>query len=107
MRRHLAAFAFIFSALTLSPLASCASTPIEAQSGREYAARGVVRAIDPSSLSITIAHENVEGYMPAMTMPFTLTSASQVQGLSVGDAIDFRFRAESGGRHVIVSIRRR
>jgi Cu/Ag efflux protein CusF len=45
--------------------------------------------------------------MPAMTMPFSLRQASQVDGLDVNDSVRFTFAAEGGGRHVIVSIARR
>lgn len=88
------------------PALGCGATSSEAQQRAEYDTRGTIRAIDLENRSITIAHENVPGYMPAMTMPFDLLDPAQVQGLSVGDRVAFRFRPEAGGRHVIVTIRK-
>jgi len=79
----------------------------EEQQGTRYSVNGVVRGIDRDRLSVTIAHEDVPGYMPAMTMPFSLRDASQVDGLDVGDAVHFTFQPESGGRHVLVEIAKR
>lgn len=89
------------------PALGCGAASSEAQQRAEYDTRGVVRSIDREQRTITIAHENVPGYMPAMTMPFELSSMDQVEGISPGDRVEFRFRAEAGGRHVIVSIRKR
>ena len=79
----------------------------EGQQAARYSVNGVVRGIDRDRLSVTIAHEDVPGYMPAMTMPFSLRTASQVDGLDVGDAVRFTFQPESGGRHVVVEIAKR
>ena len=79
----------------------------EEQQTNRYTTNGVVRGIDRDRLSVTIAHEDVPGYMPAMTMPFSLRAASQVDGLDVGDAVRFTFQPEAGGRHVVVEIAKR
>jgi len=56
-----------------------------------YQAEGVIRAIDARQGSVTIAHGPVpELKWPAMVMPFK-ASAAQLQGLGVGDAVEFRF----------------
>lgn len=76
----------------------------QADSADVYTSRGEVRNIshDPETM-VTIAHEEVEGYMPAMTMPFGATEAL-LEGIEVGDQVRFTFRAPGGGRHDIVSI---
>lgn len=79
----------------------------EAQQANQYTTNGVVREIDREDLSVTIRHEDVPGYMPAMTMPFTLRNASQVDGLAVDDAVRFTFQRGGNGDHVIVSITKR
>lgn len=84
-----------------------APTSAEEQQANRYTTNGVVRGIDRDRLSVTIAHEDVPGYMPAMTMPFSLRAASQVDGLDVGDNVRFTFQPEAGGRHVIVEIAKR
>jgi protein SCO1/2 len=47
-------------------LASCAKKP----AGKRYELEGRVVAVDSGSKTLTIAHEDVEGLMPGMTMPF-------------------------------------
>ena len=45
--------------------------------------------------------------MPAMTMPFFVLDPSMLDGLLVGDAVDFTFSPQTGGRHVILEIDKR
>lgn len=92
-------------ALVLSvPLAPAASAL--AQSGRTWNARGVVREIRRERRSITIAHEEVPGYMRAMTMPFGVPDLAMLEGIAVGDRVAFTFARERDGRHTLRNIRR-
>jgi len=92
----------------LSPeAASGEAANAEEQQSTQYTTNGVVREIDREDLSVTIRHEDVPGYMPAMTMPFSLRAASQVDGLAVDDAVRFTFERGTDGQHVIVSITKR
>jgi Cu/Ag efflux protein CusF len=72
-----------------------------------WTARGLVKRIEPERGTITIHHEDVPGYMPSMTMPFWIESPSQLEGIAVGDSVEFRFRRGEGGKHFLVSIRKR
>jgi len=47
-------------------VASCAKKP----SGKRYELEGRVVAVDSGSKTLTVAHEDVQGLMPGMTMPF-------------------------------------
>lgn len=67
-----------------------------------WTTRGDVRAIDGDRL--TIAHENIPDYMPAMTMPFFVGEGVSIEGIAVGDRVSFRMHREAGGRHVIDAI---
>lgn len=69
--------------------------------------KGVIKRIERDRGTITIHHEDVPGYMPAMTMPFWVESADQFEGLAEGDAVTFRFRRGEDGKHFIVSIKKR
>ena len=71
------------------------------EAARVYRTTGEIRQIGDDG-RVDIAHEDVEGYMPAMTMPF-FGQPDQLQGLAVGDRVSFSFTVE-GGRHVLVSI---
>ncbi|MCQ4262179.1 copper-binding protein [Stutzerimonas stutzeri] len=56
-----------------------------------YEAEGVIRGIDVQQGSVTIAHGPVPRLKwPAMVMPFKV-NAAQLNGLAVGDAVEFRF----------------
>lgn len=53
--------------------------------------QGILRAIDFAGQSVTVEHEDIPDYMPAMTMPFDVKTMSEVQPLKAGDAIEFKF----------------
>ena len=56
---------------------------------RVFAATGVVQKISPAENSVTIKHEAISGFMPAMTMPFNVKEKDGLKGLTVGDEITF------------------
>jgi len=55
-----------------------------------YQVKGTVREVMPEKKSVTIAHEEIPGYMEAMTMDFSVTNAAELTGLRPGDVINFR-----------------
>lgn len=55
-----------------------------------YNVTGRVVSIDRSENSIRIRHDEIPGYMPAMTMPFEVKEASLLQQLKSGDSVLFR-----------------
>jgi len=56
---------------------------------RIWTARGVVRAVLPESSVVIFTHEDIPGYMPAMTMGFRLHDPRLAQGLDVGATVRF------------------
>lgn len=67
-----------------------------------YSAAGDVTKI--SDAQVTISHEPVEGIgWPAMTMSFQAASPEMLQGLSVGDPVDFQFQ-QAGEQYRLTSI---
>lgn len=59
-----------------------------------YQTKGVIQKIDTPRL--TIAHEDIPGYMPAMTMVFEVENVAQAAQLAVGDTVDFTFLPADG-----------
>ena len=59
---------------------------------REYRAEGVVRAVLPDINVVVITHEEIAGYMPAMTMGFRASSPKIYETVAVGDAVRFTLR---------------
>jgi protein SCO1/2 len=55
-----------------------------------YAVKGILRSTDLPGGSVTVEHEAIPGYMPAMTMPFEVTNMEEVRSLQAGDGISFK-----------------
>jgi protein SCO1/2 len=49
-----------------------------------------VRGFSPDRQTIEIQHENIPGFMPSMTMPFSAHDPKEIADLRTGDAISFR-----------------
>jgi protein SCO1/2 len=56
-------------------------------SEKRFDFKGKVVAVEPDKHSVTVSHEDVKGYMPAMTMPFTVANEADLQFLAPGDEI--------------------
>ena len=67
-----------------------ATTETPNGSARRYDARGIVRAVAPDRRSLDVEHEDIRGFMPSMTMPFSVRDSKQIAGMRSGDAISFR-----------------
>jgi len=55
-----------------------------------YQVKGVIKELKPDGKTVEIKHEEVPGYMPAMTMPFEAKDPKELKGLQAGDAVSFR-----------------
>lgn len=55
-----------------------------------YLARGVVKELAPDGKTVKIRHDEIPGYMPAMTMPFEVRNTNELAGLKPGDTVSFR-----------------
>jgi len=56
-------------------------------SEKRYDFKGKVIVVEPDKHLVTVSHEDIKGYMPAMTMPFTVKSESDLQILAPDDEI--------------------
>jgi len=54
---------------------------------KRYDLKGKVVAVNKSERTATIAHEDIKGYMPAMTMPFKIKSDVDLEMLKTGDQV--------------------
>jgi Cu(I)/Ag(I) efflux system protein CusF len=68
---------------------------------KSYPARGKVTALDPKMPAIEIDHEDINGLMPAMQMEFHVKDRALLDGLSVGDRIEFTIENGVGGMRVV------
>jgi protein SCO1/2 len=57
--------------------------------GQRYPLKGTVVEVDLANRQVTIAHEDIPGFMPAMTMPFVVLEkdAALLRGVGPGDEI--------------------
>jgi protein SCO1/2 len=78
----------VFGLVTLA-LSACQTDSRDPR--REFELRGKVIEVDRSQRKVTVAHEEIPGYMGAMTMPFTVKD-------------DWAFQALAPGRQVVATL---
>lgn len=61
--------------------------PKKSAQAKEYELTGKVISIDKPQRQVVIAHEEVAGFMDAMTMPFTLIDEWAFDNIAIGDSI--------------------
>jgi Cu/Ag efflux protein CusF len=59
---------------------------------RSFAVSGVIKELGADSRTVSVHHEEVSGYMPAMTIPFKVQEA--LDWRDCAQAIEFRFGCE-------------
>src|ERR1043166_410927 len=74
-----------FIVLSLIPAAACG--PRRPANERRYPLKGKVVAVDKPERTATIAHEDIPGYMPGMTMPFKIKNDADLEMLKPGDQV--------------------
>lgn len=75
---------------SLAVAASLVSVWLSGARVRTYPARGIIREMDLFQKTITIQHDAIPGFMPAMTMPFVYTDGQELAGITNGDTVAFR-----------------
>ena len=76
-------------------LCSCAQPASKPQaesseSLKVFTVAGVLKEPVTEDESIVVAHDEIPGFMPAMTMPFRVKNREELQGLKAGDSLTFR-----------------
>jgi protein SCO1/2 len=83
MASKTATAAIFLTALTL------AAPALSGQADRRYSVRGMVLRVDAPARTFFVSHDRIEGLMDAMTMPFEVRDARQLQGVVPGAMVDF------------------
>jgi Cu(I)/Ag(I) efflux system membrane protein CusA/SilA len=71
------------------PTADPAATPVAKPKDGDYNAKGVVTKINLEAGSIEIDHEEIKDLMPKMVMEFFVSEKKMLDGLKVGDRVEF------------------
>jgi protein SCO1/2 len=77
-------FLVLITSLLLFSVAGCRK---DTSNQKRYELAGKVLAVEPEKHQITVAHDAIKDYMPAMTMPFTLREDWPFKVLATGDRI--------------------
>jgi protein SCO1 len=65
-----------------------APKPAAAPAEKPYPLKGVVVSVDPAAAKVIVRHEEIRGYMDAMTMPFNVAEPKMLAELRPGDEIE-------------------
>lgn len=68
-----------------------------------FEGKGKIVAVVPAKNQVVLDHEEIKGFMGAMTMGYAVRSPELLKGLNTGDAVKFKIDA---GEKKIVSIER-
>jgi protein SCO1 len=78
----------LFSGLLLAGCAGKKSgETTKSESPKEYQMRGEVTSLDAGGHTATIKHEDIKGFMGAMTMPYPVKDPAEFSKLAVGEPI--------------------
>jgi protein SCO1/2 len=80
--RKLLIFFCLFLAISVFSFVAC-----RRGNQKRFDLKGKVLAVEREKHLVTVSHEDIKGHMPAMTMPFTVPSESDLQILAPNDEI--------------------
>jgi protein SCO1 len=78
-------------------LSACAQKSDE----RRYPLHGQILSLDPAQRLVTLKHDDIKGFMPAMTMPYAVEDLTVLEGIAPGDVVDATLVVFSNGAHLV------
>ena len=81
-----------------------AARPAGATGAQQWVVRGVVRAVLPDMGLVVLTHDEIPGFMPAMTMGFRLAAPGIAQTARVGDTVRFTLKGTPPNDVVLTAI---
>ena len=82
-----AGWALVVCVLTVAGCGQKAGDDTKAAATKEYQFRGEIKGLDAEQHVATIKHEDIPGFMGAMTMGYPIKDAAEFSKLTVGEAI--------------------
>jgi protein SCO1 len=92
MRSHI-----VFSLCVAIAATACSR---RAPDQHSYPVHGQVQAIDVPRKLVTLKHDEIKGFMPAMTMPYDVADPNVLATLAPGDVVDSTLVVFSNGAHL-------
>ena len=91
-----------FTAIVALVAVAAITTSTRAQTKIEgrHAMRGLVLKVDPGRKTVVFSHDPVPGLMPAMTMPFEVRSAADLNGIVPGAIVSFTLVLAKDSAHI-------
>jgi Cu/Ag efflux protein CusF len=89
-----------FAAMAALALCSAAEAQQTAREG-VFQGHGVVRAVESGTGAVTIAHDEIKGFLPAMEMMYRVQEQKLSECLRPGDTVDFSIDA---AEHTIIRV---
>ena len=96
MRAHAVLFQGVLSLCLIAAAAACAKAPDQ----RVFTLQGQVQSLDAPRKLVIVKHEEIKGFMPAMTMPYEVEDAKAIDTLAPGDLINASLVVFSNGAHL-------
>jgi Cu/Ag efflux protein CusF len=94
-------FAVAFALATFGLTAGAGSAQEIATTGI-FDGHGIVKAVAPGTDALTLAHDDIKGFMPAMEMMYRVRSPDLSRNLKPGDEVDFKIDA---AKYLIVDVK--
>src|SRR5437762_13678949 len=91
MRGHI-----VFCLCAVAVMSACAGHSDK----RTFPLHGQVQSLEPERKSVVLKHDEIKGFMPAMTMPYEVQDAKVLAGLTAGDVIDATLVVVPNGAYV-------
>ncbi len=88
---------FVLSVCLLVTAAACGTAPER----RTFTLQGQVQSLDMPRKLVIVKHEEIKGFMPAMTMPYEAEDAKALESLAPGDLINASLVVFSNGAHLM------
>src|SRR5215210_5574958 len=88
----------VFISLALSLTVACAKKPA---GSHEYTLQGQVLSLTGDHKEAMIKHDEIKGFMPAMTMPYQVKDAKLFEGIAPGDLINGKLVVEPNDAYLI------
>jgi protein SCO1 len=86
----------LFSLCLALAAVACTKKPDQ----RVFTLQGQVLSVQPAKRLAEIKHEEIKGFMPAMTMPYEVRDRRLLDGIAPGDLINAKLIVESNGAYL-------